>query len=350
MPSPATAPLVFHGRFDHQLRNLADMLAVTAAVTVRRLRRGPQRPGWSWMLETSTAFLRAQMGAAFDLGQRTGDMALSRAYADALSFGSPAAAAVTITPAAGPVRGAWYTPPAARDRTVLYLHGGGFAYFAKAHTGLIAAVALAAQARVFALDYRLIPEHPYPAQLEDALAAYRWLLAEGAAPARLAVAGDSAGGNLTLALLQALRRDGLPQPALAYAVCPWTDLANSGASLQTNAADDWVPPRLPAAWARQYCAGGADPRDPLVSPLHADLRGLAPIYVQAGGAEILLDMIQAMCERAAAQGAEVSLDVWPHMPHDFQAYGELLPEARQALECFRVKLDERLAAAEAAGR
>jgi acetyl esterase/lipase len=337
------APLVFSGRYSYRLRNLVDLLWWSAAVAVRRLVRGPRRPGWSWTLESSSAFLRVQMAVAFDIADKTGDIAASREYANALCFALQALASMTLEPVTRPVKGLWYTPRAGgRDLILLYLHGGGYAYYSKLHGNFIALVALAAEARTFALEYRLIPEHPFPAQLEDALTAYRWLLAQGVNPRRLVVAGDSAGGNLTLALLLALRRDGLPQPLLAYGLCPWTDVGNSGASMTSNAAEDWVHPRMAAAWAKQLCAGGADPRDPLVSPLHADLRGLAPIYLQAGGAEILLDMIRDFHARAQAQGADVALDVWEHMPHDFQAYGDLVPDARQALQRFREKLDERL--------
>lgn len=285
--------------------------------------------------------MRAQMATAFNIATKTGNVAASREYADALCFAPTALPGVTVEPVSGPVKGHWYTPRAgARNLTLLYLHGGGYTYYAKTHANFIALMALTADARTFALDYRLAPEHPFPAQLTDALGAYRWLLGQGVDPRRLVVAGDSAGGNLTLALLQTVRGAGLPQPALAYCICPWTDLENSGASLTGN--DDWIQARMAAAWAKYVCAGGANPRDPLVSPLHANLRNLAPIYIQAGGAEILLDMIRDFYVRAQAQGAEVTLDIWDHMPHDFQGYGDLVPEAHQALQRFREKLAERL--------
>lgn len=190
--------------------------------------------------------------------------------------------------------------------TVLYLHGGGYAYYSAAHQNLIALVTLAARARTFALDYRLIPEHPFPAQLEDALAAYRWLLQTGVAPERLVVAGDSAGGNLTLALLLALREAGLPLPALGVCLAPWVDVLNSGASMTANAPYDWVEKRM------------------------------------ADRAEILHDMIRAFADRAAQQGADVELEVWPDMPHDFQAFGEVVPESKAALDRIRQVIEETL--------
>ncbi len=191
-------------------------------------------------------------------------------------------------------------------------------------------MAQAARSDTFALDYRLIPEHPFPAQLEDALAAYRWLLATGVRPEHLVVGGDSAGGNLTLALLLSLREAGLPLPALAICIAPWTDVANSGDSMTANEPYDWVGKRMPVQWAEWLC-GGADRRNPILSPILAELRGLPPIYIQAGSAEILYDMIRAFAERGQAQQCNVMLDVWQNMNHDFQAFGDLMPESREAL-------------------
>ena len=305
--------------------------------------KGPLRPGWSWTLEASLYHLRAETIAAFDQPS----IADSRELADALVFGSPALARMALEEVHTPIRGHWYTPRAgARDLTVLYLHGGGYAYYARSHQNLIALVAEAAEARTFALDYRLIPEHPYPAQLEDALAAYRWLLEAGITPARLVVMGDSAGGNLTLALLLKLRESGLPFPALACCLGPWTDVSGYGESLLANERTDWVQKRMTVRWAEWFCAG-RDPKDPGISPVYADLRGLPPIYVQAGGAEILFDMIRRFVEVAREQGAVVQFDTWPTMPHDFQAYGELVPEAQEALQRLREVVREQVKASAA---
>jgi epsilon-lactone hydrolase len=321
------APFELNGRWQYRLRSIFQLYGSTISVSARRLLRGPLLPGWSWTLETSMHFLRAQMAVAFDMP----DMADGREYEDALVFASAAVDQVQIEPVDRPVKGHWYRLKSGeRPVTLLYLHGGGYAYYSKAHQNVIALVTLAARSHTFALDYPLIPEHPFPAQLEAALAAYRWLLETGVDSKRLVVAGDSAGGNLTLALLLSLRDAGLPLPALAIGLCPWTDVSNPGESMIRNERFDWVSRRMPERWAGWFC-GGVDPNDPHISPVHADLKGLPPIYLQAGSAEILHDMIVAFADCAQQQGADVCLEVWPSMPHDFQAFGDLIPESKAAL-------------------
>lgn len=254
-----------------------------------------------------------------------------REYEDSLVFNSPAAAQVSIEPINAAVKGHWYRPKGgARDVTVLYLHGGGYAFYSNAHRNLIAAVTLAARSQTFALDYRLIPEHPFPAQLQDARAAYQWLLDSGIKPDRLVVAGDSAGGNLTLALLLSLRDAHLPLPALGVCIAPWTDVGNSGDSMTRNEPFDWIEKRMAVQWAEWFCRD-ADPRNPIISPLHADLKGLPPIYIQVGSADILHDMSQMLASKAQEQGANIKLEVWPNMNHDFQVHGEAMPESKEAL-------------------
>jgi len=320
-------PLEFSGRWQYQLRSALNLYWSTLYISVRRLVKGPLLPNWNWALETSTHFLKTQAAIAFDMPSH----ADGREYEDSLLFGSPAVSRVKIEPVNSGIKGAWYQPLSETNPvTVLYLHGGGYAYYSKSHQNLIALVTLAAKSRTFALDYRLIPEHPFPAQLDDALAAYRWLLETGVAPERLVVAGDSAGGNLSVALLLSLRDAQLPLPALAICLAPWIDMANSGASMTRNEPYDWIAKRMPERWAEWFCKG-ADPANPLISPIHADLRGLPPIYIQAGSAEILHDMISTFAERAKAQGASVQLEVWPNMTHDFQAFGDIIPESKEAL-------------------
>jgi epsilon-lactone hydrolase len=322
------APFTLHGRWQYRWRSILALCWSMLFIAVRRLWRGPRRPNWSGAFETVWHFMRSQVVTAFEMP----DLAKAREYEDALVFASPAVDQVRIEPVDCPIRGHWYRPQSQlRDVTMLYLHGGGYVYYARhMYQSLIALVTLAAEAQTFALDYRLAPEHPFPAQLEDALAAYRWLLETGLAPERLVIAGDSAGGNLTLALLLALRDAGLPFPAVAIGLCPWIDLANSGESLTTNAPYDWIEARMAVQWSKWF-RQEADACQPLISPLHADLKGLPPIYLQAGGAEILHDMIGSFATCAEQQGVPVKLDVWPNMPHDFQAFGDMLPESRAAL-------------------
>jgi acetyl esterase/lipase len=210
------------------------------------------------------------------------------------------------------------------------LHGGGYAFYSGAYANMIATIAHATGTRTFAMDYPLAPEHPYPAQLHSALAAYQWLLASGHAPSRLVVAGDSAGGNLVLSLLLALRQHALPMPTLAVGLSPWVDIACSGDSMITNEAIDWVGKAMAIRWGEWFCHGN-DPRDPMISPLYADVRGLSPLYVQAGTGEILIDQIRDFVRRAKQQGATILYDEWDDMPHDFQAYGDTVPQAADAL-------------------
>ena len=322
------APFELSGRWSYRLQSILRLYRSMLYVTIRRLLKGPRFPNWNWSIESSLHFLKAQTAAAFDLPNITD----GREYEDALMFSSPALAQVRVEPVDQPVKGHWYhLKSESRSTTLLYFHGGGYAYYSKSHWNLIALVALAARSRTFALDYRLTPEHPFPAQLEDALAAYRWLLETGVAPERLLVAGDSAGGNLALALLLALRDARLPMPALAICLAPWTDVTNSGASMVANSACDWVEKRMADRWAEWFCQG-ADASQPLVSPIQADLSGLPPVYIQVGSADILHDMIREFADRAERQGAKVRLEVWPNMPHDFQALGSLTAESREALD------------------
>jgi acetyl esterase/lipase len=324
------------GKWKYRLRSLFALYWSLFYVSVRRLLRGPLLPGWSWSFEASIHFIKIQTITAFDMANHTE----GREYENSLVFKSPAKARMEIESINSPVKGHWYHPKSeTKDITVLYLHGGGYAYYSKSHENLIVLVTLAAKSQTFALDYRLIPEHPFPAQLEDALAAYQWLLETGIKPERLVVIGDSAGGNLTLALLLTLRDSKLPLPAMGICIAPWTDVGNPGNSLKGNEPYDWVEKRMTIKWAEWLCRD-TDPRNPIVSPMNADLRGLPPIYVQAGDAEILYDMIQTFYEKAQAQGANVKLDVWRHMNHDFQAFGDIIPESREALNRVGQVIDE----------
>ncbi len=322
-------PFELHGRLSYRLRSVLLLLWASALVTLSRLRHGPRLSGWTWGFETATMFLRLQERIAFGLST----IAEQREYTDALVFRSPALTGMQIEAVKTPsVKGRWFVPrTAAGEAVILYLHGGGYAFSARAHDNLIALVALAARARTFALDYRLTPEHPFPAQLEDAQAAYHWLISRGIAPHHIVVAGDSAGGNLVLALLLALRDAQQPLPALAVCLCPWTDMESSYKSLKENEPYDWIEQRMVVQWAQWFCQG-TDAQNPLVSPMHADFRGLPPIYIQAGDVELLIDMILAFAHEAKAQGACVTLEVWKQMNHDFQAYGTILPESREALQ------------------
>lgn len=331
-------PFELTGRWGYRLRSLAALNWAIAATTARRLVRGARHPGWTVDFEITMRFLKAQSRFA----DRLTEIGAAREYEDSLLMYAPALERVDVEAAAAPIRGRWFRPlSVSHDGVVLYLHGGGFAFASRAHDALIAAIAGSTRTRVLALDYRLAPEHVFPAQLDDALAGYRRLLADGVAPDRIVLAGDSAGGNLTLALLLSLRDAGDPLPAGAVCIAPWTDLANPGASMIANERLDWIDKHMADRWAAWY-ARGSDVTDPRVSPGRADLRGLPPIYVQAGDAEILHDMIVALARRGRDQGADIRLDVWPGMTHDFQALGDLIPESRDALDRIGRFVAERL--------
>ena len=229
---------------------------------------------------------------------------------------------------------AWLVPEGAdEDRAILYLHGGAFVIGGvESHWKMVGRLADAAACRALIIDYRLAPEHPFPAGLDDCLAAYEWLLHSGIAPEKLIVAGDSAGGNLTLALLIALRDAGKPLPAGAVAISPATDLTFAGESRITRAQLDPFFRNLgpeTTALLKGY-TGDHDPRHPLISPLYGDLHGLPPLLLHVGDHEALLDGVVGFGERAAAVGVDVQMVVWPGMFHVFQIFAPVLPEARQA--------------------
>jgi epsilon-lactone hydrolase len=329
-------PFRTQGKIRFQLRSIWHLYASFFQVVFRRIFKGPLRQGWSLKFEMSVRFIKLQTSFGFEMSSIND----SRAYEDALKLYSPARDQVTETRIDSPVKGDWIVPDTLdTDAVILYLHGGGYAYYADLHKNMMALLAQEIGAKMFALDYRLIPEHPYPAQLEDALAAYDWLSESGHNVHKIVVMGDSAGGNLCLSLLLKLRESGRPQPALAVCIAPWTDIGNQGKSLYDNDPFDWVDHRMPIQWA-QWLVGNNDPADPFISPIHADLRDLAPIYIQDGDTEILHDMIVAFHETAKLQGAAVELDTWKNMVHDFQAFGDLIPESREAIQKIKSKIKE----------
>jgi acetyl esterase/lipase len=226
------------------------------------------------------------------------------------------------------------TTPASRpDRALLYLHGGGYVSGGPGHyRHFLWRMADALAATVFLPAYRLAPEHPFPAALEDAAEAYLHLAAEASGAQNLFVMGDSAGGGLALALLLKLRDEGRPLPLAAVAMSPWTDLALTGASLRDNAAADPMmnASHLPGI-ARLYL-GGTDPRTPYASPLYGDVTGLPPVLIQVGSDEILRDDAVRMAEKLRAAGGDVKLEEWPRMPHVWHHYARIIPEGRHAIE------------------
>ncbi len=245
----------------------------------------------------------------------------------------PAGATVALVAAGGSPAGR-LTPTAGDSGAMIYyLHGGAYTFGSMTtYRELLGRLARMTGARALWLDYRLSPECPFPAAPDDALAGYRWLLAQGVEPQRIIIAGDSAGGGLSLATLLAARDAGLPLPAGAALLSPWTDLTGTSETAISRAAVD---PMLVGAGiaeaGRRYLAG-ADPRTPLASPLFADLHGLPPLLIQVGDAEILLDDSRMLAERARAAGVDVTLHVWDGLFHVFPIFPSLLPEARKPVE------------------
>ncbi|AOK30592.1 MULTISPECIES: alpha/beta hydrolase [Burkholderia] len=242
-------------------------------------------------------------------------------------------------PADMPLRGEWLEradSPAGRapqSRMLLYFHGGGY-YFCspQTHRPLVFALTKYADVRSFSLDYRLAPEHPFPAALDDALAAYRHLVATGTPPESIVFGGDSAGGGLALATLVALRDAGEPLPAGAVLFSPWTDLAATGDTLRTHDGIDPVFAGIALGRAARLYLGSTPGDHPYASPVYADLSGLPPLFIQVGSTEVLLDDARRVAERARAAGVPVEFEIWPQMPHVWQIYVPFVPEAARALK------------------
>lgn len=227
--------------------------------------------------------------------------------------------------------------------TTLYVHGGGYCIGSlNTHRRLVGDIARASSSRALQVDYRLGPEHPYPAAVDDAVAAYRWLLAEGIAPEQLVVAGDSAGGGLTAATLLALRDAGDALPACALLISPWLDLTCTSDSFANKVAEDPVLSQSNLKmWSQMYA--GEHTRAPLVSPLFGDLSGLPPLLIQVGTAELLLDDSTRFAERAEAAGVNVTLEVWDDMIHIWPIFSFMLPEGQQAIDRIGAYIKERVA-------
>ncbi|UVM52905.1 MULTISPECIES: alpha/beta hydrolase [unclassified Pseudomonas] len=233
------------------------------------------------------------------------------------------------------VSGLWAIPTDTRpDFVLLYLHGGGYSFgSARAYRPLISQLAARSRIRTLCIDYRLAPEHPFPAAIQDALGVYRALLEKGVSAEHLVLAGDSAGGGLCMALMLAAKAAGLPLPAAAVLMSPWVDMAQTGESwnLQKDR-DPLLGPLAGKTLMSDTYLQGAEPLNPLASPLYGDLQSLPPVLIQVGSRECLLDDSTRLASRLATAEVAVHLDVWPGMIHVFQSMGDQLEEARRALD------------------
>jgi epsilon-lactone hydrolase len=282
------------------------------------------------MSESEIAALRTLL----TLRPRPASVAERRERLDALGHAYPTAADISReTVSADGVPAEWTVAPGAdASRVLLYLHGGGFSVGSiVSHRAMVAETGRAAQARTLAIDYRRTPEHPFPAALDDALKAYRWLLAQGVQPGRVAIGGDSAGGGLTLALMVALREHGLPLPACGWCISPWVDMEALGESFTDRAAADPTVQKETIQMMAQWYLGGANPRHPHAAPIYGDLRGLPPLLIQVGAAETLLDDSIVLARKAGAADVLVDLQIWPEMIHIWHIFFPMLSAGGRAI-------------------
>jgi epsilon-lactone hydrolase len=235
---------------------------------------------------------------------------------------------------AGGIKSEWVTARGAdAGRAILYLHGGGYVIGSiNTHRALAGRLSRAAKARVLVIDYRLAPEHPHPAAVEDAVAAYRWMLQQGLQASRIAVSGDSAGGGLTVATLVAIRDANLPMPAAGAPISPWVDMEGIGDSMISKSAADPIVQKDGLLNMAKAYLGGKQPRTPLAAPLYADLSGLPPLLIHVGTAETLLDDASRLAERAKKAGVDVSYEPWENMVHVWHLFAPMLDEGKQAIE------------------
>jgi monoterpene epsilon-lactone hydrolase len=282
------------------------------------------------MSDPQLAALRAKLAAR----PRSDDYRQRRRDIDARGreYGIPADVAAEPVSANG-VPAEWtVTPGADRDAALLYLHGGGYVIGSlDSHRHLVAEAGRALGVAALALDYRLAPEHPFPAAVEDAVSGYRYLLVRGIAPGRIVIAGDSAGGGLVVAAMLAIRESGLEQPGAGWCISPWVDMEAIGESMDSRAAIDPMVQKAGILDMAGLYLNGADPRAPLAAPIYADLRGLAPLLIQVGAAETLLDDAIRLARAVGAADVRVDLQIWPEMVHVWSLFHPELDAGRRAL-------------------
>jgi epsilon-lactone hydrolase len=282
------------------------------------------------MSDAEIGALRAKLASR----PRSDDYRQRRKDIDArgLQYGLPADVGVEPVTANGVPAEFTATPKDARDAALLYLHGGGYVIGSlDSHRHLVAEAGRAAGISGLALDYRLAPEHPFPAAVDDALAGYRFLLARGVKPEQIAIAGDSAGGGLVVAAMVAVRDAGLPQPSCGWCISPWVDMEAIGETMSSRAAADPTVQRAGILDMANLYLSGADPRSPLAAPLYADLAGLAPLLIQVGSAETLLDDALRLAKAAGTADVRVDLQIWPEMIHVWHLFHPELAAGRQAI-------------------
>lgn len=308
---------------------------ISAAFTTYLKRTAGQRlePSWNAEIEVGIRFWRRQ----FTKAMRHRDIRKGREIFDSLQTDTDDEYDVTVETVVS-VPGTWYHPRLAdKNKAILYFHGGGYTFNGPISERFAAMFAHRTQARLFASSYRLTPEHPHPAQAEDALSAWKYVTSEVPA-SQVVVMGDSAGGHMALMLLQTLKRERLSQPALCIGLCPWTDIGDRGESLHENDYYDLVQGWMAIQFGKWLDPQNAFGREAL-SPIYHDYAGLAPLYLQTGGREILRDMIKEFAKRQLENGADIMLDQWDDMPHNFHAYDSMKTSASHALQRIKEAID-----------
>lgn len=315
----------YSGPLSLRLRSFASLYRIALTTYFRHAMGRRIAPDWDANLEIGIRFVRHQ----FTTAMNGSDITRGRLLFDSIQFHTDDVYDVTTKISTSP-KGTWYIPDTRKsDAVLLYLHGGGYTFHGGVSKRFAAMLAHHTGATLFAPDYRLTPEHPHPAQAEDALAAWKHVVETN--PSRKSVViGDSAGGHMSLMLLQTLKAQGLEQPALCVGLCPWTDIDSHSPSMRDNDYYDLV-----QGWMAQKFGVWLDPEGKhgreALSPMYQDFAGLAPMYLQAGGREVLRDMIVEFTETQKAKGADVTLDVWKDMPHVFHAYDTLKVSSSEAL-------------------
>lgn len=315
----------FAGPFSLRMKSFLALNRIALCAYANHLAGRRMEPGGDVNLEIGIRFTRHQFTQAL----LAASIAKGRLILDSLQTETSDRYDIETTRISTP-RGTWYMPrKPSSTATILYCHGGGYSFHAAMSVRFAAMLAHHIGAPVFVPDYRLTPEHPHPAQAEDALEAWRYL-AEKTPPKKIVVIGDSAGGHMMLTLLQNLRIHGTEQPALGIGLCPWTDIGARGDSLHGNDACDLVQGWMALQFGQWLDPEGRFGRAAL-SPINHNHAGNAPLYLQAGGWEILHDMIRQFAEKQVEFGADILLDVWPAMPHDFQLMDSTQTAATAAL-------------------
>lgn len=326
----------FSGPTRGKLVSFFALNGIAIATFARHLLGKRMAPDWDVPFEIGVRFWRHQ----FTKAMQHQDIAEGRAILDSLQTETDDIYAVDVAKTDTP-NGRWYHPESAEgDAVVLYFHGGGYTFHGAMSARFAAMLAHHTGLNLFAPDYRLTPEHPHPAQAEDALAAWHYITEKTPAE-RVIVIGDSAGGHMALTLLQTLKTHNLPQPALCIGLCPWTDIGARGDSLTSNNTTDLVQGWMAVRFGEWLDPTGKFGRAAL-SPINYNYKGLAPIYMQAGGRETLRDMITDFAKVQAKNGADILLDQWPDMPHDFQLYDSYKTSSTQALARIRQVINAHL--------